>query len=256
MSDLEGHEESLIVVNNWVNPEVDKLCQQLASKGAEVWKCTYNLGLGASWNLGMRRMMDDGDAFVIILSASAVFTKPLQHFIDAIINHETKEPVGRYVASGRATLHCFAHTRLGVEVGGYFDENFWPIYYEDTDFCHRSKYNGLGTRPDGIADRSSINTGGGSLVKPLGLEDVVHSHSYSAACNSDKELMLLHQLNTNRWTNYYVRKWGGQHGSERYIHPFNDPTVGINEWSVIEPFHHPRFAYPWNPPPPSTRYSP
>jgi len=249
LSDLAGLEKQTIVVNNWTDPETEKFVKEFARRGAETYGCTYNLGLGASWNLGMRRMMEDQDDFVIILSASAVFDKPVQWFVEAILRQEENEKMCRYICSSSASLHCFAHTKLGVEMGGYFDENFWPIYYEDTDYSHRSKFNGVGHRVAKAGERSTINTQSSSLVKCLGQEDVVHSYGASVACNTDPDLLSLHQHNCHRWSTYYVAKWGGNHGSEQYCTPFNDPIKGVNEWSVCEPFYHPKFPGNWNPPP-------
>jgi hypothetical protein len=211
----------LILLNNWTEPDVYKLSQEAASKGAEVYHIPGNLGCGPSWNFGFRRMMEDVCDFVIILSPSAVFDKSIMYFVDAIYKQESIKPMGRYVASGLATLHCFAHTRLGVEVGGYLDENFWPIYYEDTDFCRRSMLNGFGTDKNG-----KIN-----FVYLSGLEDVVHSYANSFTCRN-KDLFKLYENRGGWMAEYYVSKWGGIQGSEKFEHPFNNPLVGINEWTL------------------------
>jgi hypothetical protein len=251
--ELKGHEENLIIINNWTDPETEIYVKEFAARGAEAYNCTYNLGLAASWNWGMQRMKEDNYDFVIFLSASAVFERDLRFFIDAIIKSEAKQKMARYVCSPRASLHCFCHTRLGLELGGYFDENFWPIYYEDTDYCHRSKFNSVGVPHDPISIRTMINHEGGGLVSMLGLNDIVYSHSFSATCNSKQELMSLHQTNCHRWSTYYQKKWGGDHGSEKYSHPFNDPNKDVNFWEIKEFFNHPKFK-DWNPPKPSIRY--
>jgi len=232
LEDLKGYEQNTIVVNNWTNPEVATIAKEFAARGAEAYDCSYNLGLGGTWNFGMKRMEEDNCDFIIILAPSAVFTKSIQYFIDAILENEQQEKKCRYVA-GAASLHCFAHTRLGLELNGYFDENFWPIYYEDTDWARRSTLN--------KADEK---------VKNLCL-DIVHSHSYSISCRSDAKLMWLHQNNCDRWSKYYIRKWGGDHHSEVFEYPFNDPSKETNDWKIEGPFIH--FAYPnFVPMPPQT----
>lgn len=242
LKDLKGLEDKTIVLNNWTDPATEIQVKEFAARGAEAYNCTYNLGLGASWNFGMKRMMEDGDDFVIILSASAVFDKDIRHFIDAIIKEEQLKNRWRYIC-GTASLHCFAHTRIGVEEGGYLDENFWPIYNEDTDYCYRSS----------LHDRVGLSTKT-RRVKNLNQNNVVHSLAFSVACNAKTGLLELFQHNSNRQVNYYQRKWGGYQNSEIYIYPFNDPSIGINDWKVEEGFHHPAFSANWNPPSPSVRY--
>jgi len=256
LKDLKGYEESLIVVNNWTVPEIAQCAQEFADQGAEVWDCSYNLGLGATWNFGMQRMKEDNCDFVIFLAPSAIFTKSIQYFIDAILEQENKENRCRYVCSKKATLHCFAHTRYGLELGGLFDENFWPIYYEDTDYCHRSKFNGIGKLPSRISERSSMNIDEVGEVVNLNLNDVVYSQSFSVSCREDASLMDLHMRNCNRWTEYYVAKWGGQHGSEQYRTPFGNPDTDINRWENRGGFWHPDYPTGWLPPSPSKRILP
>jgi len=256
LDDLKGYEDKLVVVNNWTDKQATKQVKELAARGAEAWDCSYNLGLAATWNFGMKRMMDDGCDFLIILAPSAVFDKSIQYFVDAILEKEEERKRCRYVCSGTATLHCFAQTRYSVEVGGYFDENFWPIYYEDTDYCHRSKSNGVGITQR-VDSRNRMNTNTKDLVSNtinLGMNDVVSSHSYSISCNSSAEIMRLHQMNSARWSRYYVDKWGGQQGSEQWQNPFNNPNLSINDWEIQGPFWHSRMPHPWNPPAPSVRY--
>ena len=88
------------------------------------------------------------------------------------------------------------------------------------------------------------------------MNDVVHSHSISAAMNSDPEILRMYQHNSHRQTSYYMRKWGGMQGSEKYKTPFNNPYLGIHDWSVTEGFWHPHHPNRknWNPPQPSVRY--
>src|SRR5574343_300178 len=113
--------ERLILLNNWTDPKALELSHYAASKGAEVYHIPQNLGCGPSWNFGLRRMLEDKDDFLIILSPSAIFDHSILYFIDAIYNTEDKEPYARYIASPIATLHCFAITPFGVQLGGYWD---------------------------------------------------------------------------------------------------------------------------------------
>jgi hypothetical protein len=204
----------LILVNNFDNQKVENLSCQAETLGAEVHRHPMNLGLAASWNLGFRRMEELKCNFIIFLSASAVFDKSIEYFVEKIIENELAGKKGtRYIASNIATLHCFAQTQLCLDRGGYFDENFWPIYYEDTDYCRRS-------------DLNEVNKG----VFQLHLNDVVHSLAYSIAMR-DRRLMFLWQNNAYRVADYYLRKWGGVQNSEIFTTPFNNPNMHVNHWT-------------------------
>jgi glycosyltransferase involved in cell wall biosynthesis len=206
----------LVLINNFDNSEVELQCKRAEHGGAEVHRYPRNLGLAASWNIGLRKVVEEDLDFVIIISASARLDGPIERFAEAIGESEVKNPSGtRYIASSAASLHCFAHTRKGVDLGGYFDENFWPIYYEDTDFCVRSGLNG-------------VRHG----VRSLNLKDMAVSHGACIAMR-DRRLFKLFQLNTHRMGVYYQAKWGGVHHNETFKTPFNNPAHGVNDWSVV-----------------------
>lgn len=210
----------LILVDNFDNPQVLDLCKGAREKGATLYYFPFNLGLAASWNIGLRAMAEEaGVEFVIILSASAFLSGSLQAFVDAIMEQEARAPNCRYIASSTASLHCFAQTRLSLELGGYFDENFWPIYYEDTDYCQRSRFNGTAGR-----------------TAWCGLEGLVRSRGASIALREPR-LNQLWEANACRIIDYYKAKWGGAQLDERYARPFNDSRVGVNEWRVRSAFN-------------------
>lgn len=210
--------DRLILVNNFDNQEVGLLCNQAEDNGAEVYRYPKNLGLAASWNLGLRRICRDHDDFVIFLSVSAILDgdRSVKTFVDEIRTYEDRYGGQcRYIASHKATLHFFAHTRRSVDIGGEFDENFWPIYFEDTDFSRRSILNGVKKE-----------------VVWFNLDHLARSREYSLGVKSDRRLFRLHQMNASRIGEYYTSKWGGVHLSETFIHPFNDPEIGVNDWTV------------------------
>lgn len=213
--DAIGDLTKLVLVNNFDNPDVHHLCRKAKDEGAKLYEFPFNLGLAPSWNLGLREMAFEPCVdFVITLSVSAAFDKPLSHFVDWIVDEEAKGREGcRYLASPTATLHCFAHTRLGLELGGWYDENYWPVYLEDTDFCWRSKHNG-------VAERVIMG----------GLVNVVQSREFSVAVRSNSKLMHCYQHNAHRMSQYYLEKWGGHQGSERYLRPFNNDAMPLNDW--------------------------
>lgn len=224
---LEGHESNSIIVNNWTDPMVHTACQAFCDRGAEVYDCRFNLGLAATWNLGISRMVEDDNDFIVILSPSVIFNVPIQNFIDAIIESEIKDPnrVGLYVNDDIVNLHCFARTRFGHEQIGYYDENFWPIYYEDTDLCYRGKL------------QQQANPSLPFTRKQLHLDIVTSGYSHS--CSNSPELLRLYQMNGTRHSLYFLKKWGGPPASEIFLTPFNNPAIKPNDWEIEKPFENP-----------------
>jgi len=225
----------LTVVNNYGHSGVNHLCRKVHSEGAELYEFPLNLGVAASWNIGLREMMEEQNDVVIILSASVVFDKSFQTLLDLL---ERKwEGHTQVTFDRKVNLHCSAFTRLGVELGGYFDETFWPIYREDTDYYRRSKLNGFGEKvwrgqhgrenhPDGECDDSCVQ--------------LVHSAGASLAIR-DEGLRKCHVANSPRTLHYYQRKWGGDHFSERFLTPFNE-VQEVNEWIKPSHFHNPLYS--------------
>ena len=95
---------------------------------------------------------------------------------------------------------CFAVNPILLETVGYFDENFFPIYCEDSDYRRRLKLAGLSPA---YCDQTRIVHGGSrSLAQP----NVARQNSLTYARNRQ----------------YYQRKWGGEGGGERFVQPFGD----------------------------------
>lgn len=93
---------------------------------------------------------------------------------------------------------------IALETIGYFDENFAPAYYDDTDYSLRARRAGLKSLV--APDTNLRHAGSGSLEQ---VDRNVH----------DDQFM--------RNQGYYFRKWGGEKGYELYEQPFNNPAFGL-----------------------------
>jgi hypothetical protein len=60
------------------------------------------------------------------------------------------------------------------------------------------------------------------------------SQKLGGGVGTDPRLLDHFQRSIYTQTNYYDRKWGGQYLSEMFTHPFNDPNIGANEWTLEE----------------------
>ena len=97
-------------------------------------------------------------------------------------------------------------------MNGYFDENFWPCYYEDMDYGQRMILNNV-------------------TVKYFNELDITHSHGTSIAIHDNSRLLSHYEHNAERIINYYTAKWGGLPYTEQYKTPFNVPKVKPNFWN-------------------------
>jgi GT2 family glycosyltransferase len=145
-----------------------------------------NRGVAASWNAIMREGFGRGYEWVF-LANNDCFVGPgtLQKAIDVL----GTDGVGIwYICSGA----FFAISRETIDRIGWFDEKFWPAYYEDTDYWRRCDLAGVVRRevPGAIAE-----------------------HVGSGAIKAGAQFPNLEP--------YYIEKWGGKPGEERFTVPFN-----------------------------------
>ncbi|MBV9122748.1 MAG: hypothetical protein JO112_05290 [Planctomycetes bacterium] len=97
---------------------------------------------------------------------------------------------------------CFLQREECWRAVGEYDENFWPAYFEDNDYHYRMQLLGLNYRvPAGGAVRHQ-----GSAT----LRELSEGQRQALAC----------RFEANRA--YYLRKWGGLPGSERFRLPFGN----------------------------------
>lgn len=98
-----------------------------------------NTGCAASWNTGLRAMMADPDKqWCIIVSAAMRFAHGGMDFVQRLRDDDME-----WGALTRYGWHYAAVSKPMVELIGYFDENFWPGYMEDTDYMFRMHIAGL-----------------------------------------------------------------------------------------------------------------
>lgn len=210
--ELVEDKSKLILINNFDNEEVASLCNEAENNGAEVHNYPEQLGVAASWNIGLKKLEQDCD-LIVILSTSICFDKPFESLLDEISKYEKRKPAGMYYCNSDLHFHCFVITRQGLEVNGYFDENFWPIYLEDRDYRYRAGLNKL-------------------VIVSLNETGIAHSHGGSLAIKKDSRLMNHQLANSNRTYPYYKAKWGGMTGQEVFTRPFNNITLDVNTWTV------------------------
>lgn len=153
-----------------------------------------NLGVAASWN----RILDAAGGEPIVIANDDVMLGP-----DAFLRLYAE--VGSHPIVTADGWALFAQHPDCTQQVGFYDEGFYPAYYEDNDYSYR-----------------------------MGLVGVLHHtvtvqmrHDRSATCAARPS------LNGERSAAYYQFKWGGPPGRETHREPFNGkPPVG---WSLRDP---------------------
>lgn len=203
-----------------------KLDAFVANSDSRYFPYGINRGLARSWNDGVIASFNDENEVTIVLNDDLFFYEGgFDEFVDFILSEARRVPdyglvmlYGmeprelNYSGAGDAkdlrrilTLGaCFALGRGAVDKVGYFDENFWPAYYEDFDYHYRL---GLAKVPILYDQRALLE------------------HQRSATRRHDRLVSLLHPERMQRCKEYYIRKWGGHNDQEMYVHPFNDPML-------------------------------
>jgi glycosyltransferase involved in cell wall biosynthesis len=201
----------LIIVNNWSNENVKEQCLELEKQGAKVHWHPENIGCGPAMNIGLRAIGEEWLDYVIILSPAALFTNSIQDFVDMIEEREKTEKNYYYMTIGTylTDLHAFAITKRCVEEVGLYDENFYPVYFDDTDYGYRMSL--IGAQK--------------TIVKPDRI-----CQGLGMGVSKDPRIFKHYWANAPHIADYYIRKWGGEHTHETFKTPFNDPTKSIKDW--------------------------
>lgn len=126
---------------------------------------------------------------------------------DAVEHRECWLVEGVGICGGRAEgidISLGALNPTALQTIGYFDENFYPAYFEDTDYRRRAALAGLTQYT--VTDTAIIHAGSKSLSQ---VNPTVHQNQF---------------LRSQR---YYINKWGGDRDQEVFSVPFNDPALNI-----------------------------
>lgn len=174
-----------------------------------------NRGVAAAWNVGRGLVCGGEYGWLITCSEAIVFGDAGgRDLVDVL-----PEPSNTKVDDGWLGTQGFgwklqAHNRCLLADVGEFDENFWPAYFEDTDYLYRMGLRGWPSpRENGRActwvevDANLDGDGDAHAIRLLGID-----------------------VDLERLDDYYRRKWGGPQGEETFTTPFGLPDVDDRWW--------------------------
>lgn len=150
-----------------------------------------NIGVAASWNRILRYAHGRGEPVVISNDDVVLSRGAFEELCEMLY-------AGKYDFVNGLGWALFGQTAACTEKAGYYDENFYPAYYEDCDYDIRLKLAGVPR---------------GQIASPV-------EHVGWATTRE-----LQNQSEHNEWLRrnyeYFCQKWGGAPGSESFTSPFD-----------------------------------
>ena len=152
-----------------------------------------NLGVSKSWNHMMKTAFKLSDIdYLLILNDDIVLGKTKKDILELI---GSNPDVSLFV--GPQNWCAFLMHKSILNTVGFFDEKFFPAYYEDNDYHYRVK----------LANVKH-------LMNCPALDPVIYLNSQSI----EKDSSLRRGSHKNHM--YFKKKWGGDPGEEKFTTPF------------------------------------
>ncbi len=195
---------------DWTDRCVDSMSDTLRGHTLIVDNTVDNIGVSASWNLGVDKMVDKNADWLVVLSAAMRFGPPGgDDFLAQLDNAAGLAPPTVAVEAGHGVgWHCIAFPRHVFDAIGRFDENL--SYYGDNDWARRMSL-AFGLDPPYWHKTSNLDLGFAGFAHGIDL----------AGVRPDNVALL----------DYFVGKWGAPPGGgELFTQPFNDPVKGLDWW--------------------------
>lgn len=159
-----------------------------------------NLGVPASWNMGLRK----GAKWTMVLSASVRFGGRFPDFIEGCTKRASA-----YGLSSRMAMHLWVWGRTAIEEIGYYDEHYFPSYYDDNDIWRRSI----------LAGQTGCGESEFPYFHPSYLTDVGNAVALKSGTFT---------VDFQKNLNFYKAKWGDEPTKETYSHPYNKSYLPLS----------------------------
>lgn len=202
----------------WSKLCVDSMAPSMRGQLVIVDNTNVNLGVAASWNLGVGHMRRNDAEWLIVVSAATRFGPP--GGLDFVAHLEAASGDEWAIEAGECPRqpgigfgwHLIAFPARTFARVGTFDENFWPAYFEDLDFGHRIRcaVPEWTPGPDPIWPKVDVDAD---------LAGFAHGKVLAGV-----------EVPVDPLVRYFSRKWGGLIGETMYDRPFGDPKNGLDYW--------------------------
>jgi len=213
----------MILINNGSTDGTKEYFNSLrGSFNTIIFNFKENIGVSGAWNFGIYHAIHKLDCSYflvvnndIIIHPEAVkimmqTLKPPEVVMATATNVSGKIPIAEDILkiplpekeelTECPDFSCFMVKKETIDKVGWFDEKFYPAYFEDNDYHYRIKLAGL------LAYKNSR-----ALYYHFGSRTIKESEEVKTKCNIG--------YSVNR--EYYKEKWGGEPGKETFRTPFN-----------------------------------
>lgn len=204
--------KKIVIINNGNDPDVAKVIARFKGKkrNVDVYHNKVGLGVAASWNFVASTY--DAPYWFFLGSDIQLHPGSIKMILQFTESHKSEYAI----IGGAHGMSYFFLTKTGVSKVGKFDENFYPAYFEDTDFDRRAK----------LVD---------AKFYWIGEAGAVHGEAPnwgSSTITSDPVLLKKNGITFESNRQYYLRKWGGCYPNEKFSNPFNDPLKSVQDWKL------------------------
>lgn len=181
--------------------------------GTEYQHYPENIGISRAWNIGAKRVIEQELDYLVIMSATMVFEKGMNDLVAAM--EANSSPYG---LETQHIWHLICLKRKTLERVGLFDENFYPAYYEDSDYIRRMELTGIHNPM--------------SRTQRLPKAQIAASHQGDAQALKNGL-----SVNLEACRQYFVYKWGleplydnQQQRDDMFLYPYNNPRYSVDYW--------------------------
>lgn len=205
-------------------PDVVKACEFVASyQNVIYYPYGENRGTARSTNEAQMAAIDSGaDVFIGLPDDVYVSPGDIHRIARTVLDHpecsyvESMGYVERTQRVERLFLNGAAINLKAIEKVGYLDQNFYPTYFDDTDWAYRARLAGM--YPVLCDGSYLVHAGSKTLIMPELAEQFATVFEQNKA--------------------YFVKKWGGDGGQEKFTVPFNNPllSIKIERENVDDPY--------------------
>lgn len=189
----------------------------------DAWR--HNRGVSGAWNEGMQRVLDMGGRWAIVSNDDLKYTPGaikelyltlIETKAGTVSPNQVRLPQRQHSFEQEglregADFFCFAiDIEQVVEQAGWFDQQFFPAYFEDNDMHRRMNLAGV---------KSYIRTD----------IDVIHEGSMTQKFDKHNPNVSSERFEAHK--GYFRKKWGGEPTEATYLTPFNEPDLTVRDWN-------------------------
>jgi len=207
----DGYELNIHIIDNGSTDETKEI---IDSRFCKIIRYEENIGVAKSWNLGIENALNEGADYVLVINNDTIFGRCcVQELIDRFQKNDlvlispintTDENIESIINNVQelndGDYSAFLIDERLFELVGEFDENFSPAYFEDNDMNYRIK----------LAKLKSIKYCNAFF------------HHFGSKTQNQKPGGIVNSQLFEKNRDYYIKKWGGVPGQERYKTPFNN----------------------------------